>query len=180
MTNFFRRTISWFIFRIINKPTTAARYLGAKVGEGCKICDDPWKVFGSEPYLVEIGDNVEITNGVRFVTHDGSIWVARNEDYFKDADVFGKIVVSHNVFIGINSIILPSSHIEENVIVGAGSIVKGVVESGSVVAGIPAKRIKSVEEYLIGIEKKIVNTHSLSYENKKRFLLRRDKNGHNT
>ena len=34
--------------------------------------------FGSEPYLIELGDNVRVTNGVRFVTHDGGLWVLRN------------------------------------------------------------------------------------------------------
>lgn len=42
---------------------------GGVLGKNCVIYPDV--EFGSEPYLIKIGDNVRITNGVRFVTHDG-------------------------------------------------------------------------------------------------------------
>ena len=40
--------------------------------------------------------------------------------------------------------------------------------------------IKSVEEHLLGIKGKKVDTHSLSYSKKKRSLMEGVNNGHNT
>ena len=49
--------------------------MGVKIGENCEIYKDV--LFGSEPYLVEIGNHVRITSGCKFVTHDGGVWVLR-------------------------------------------------------------------------------------------------------
>ena len=56
-------------------------------------------------------------------------------------------VIGNNVFIGMRSIILAGANIGDNVIIGAGSVVTGIVESYSVYAGNPAKKICSLEEY---------------------------------
>jgi acetyltransferase-like isoleucine patch superfamily enzyme len=52
-----------------------ARYKGVKIGQGCNIQTINW---GTEPYLIEIGDNTQITKGVSFYTHGGS-WVFRKK-----------------------------------------------------------------------------------------------------
>ena len=51
------------------------------------------------------------------------------------------------MFIGMRSIILQGANIGDNVIIGAGSVVSGKVESNSVYAGNPAKKICSLEEH---------------------------------
>ena len=51
------------------------------------------------------------------------------------------------MFIGMRSIILQGTNIGDNVIIGAGSVVSGKVESNSVYAGNPAKKICSLEEH---------------------------------
>ena len=64
------------------------REMGIKLGENCEIYDNV--SWGSEPYMISIGNHVRITNGVRFITHDGGVWVLRAmEDSFKDVDSFG-------------------------------------------------------------------------------------------
>ena len=55
--------------------------------------------------------------------------------------------IGNNVFIGMRSIILQGTNIGDNVIIGAGSVVSGKVESNSVYAGNPAKKICSLEEH---------------------------------
>lgn len=55
--------------------------------------------------------------------------------------------IGNNVFIGMRSIILQGANIGDNVIIGAGSVVSGKVESNSVYAGNPAKKICSLEEH---------------------------------
>lgn len=47
------------------------RKQGIVIGIGCEIYKDV--TWGSEPYLISIGNHVRITSGVRFVTHDGGV-----------------------------------------------------------------------------------------------------------
>ena len=42
---------------------------GMKIGVNCEIYSSA--KFGSEPYLITIGDHVRINDQVQFVTHDG-------------------------------------------------------------------------------------------------------------
>ena len=124
-----------------------AREAGVKIGDRCRILADAYFCFGGEPYLVEIGNHVEITSGCRFVTHDGGVWVLREFEGLEKIDKFGKITVGNNVFIGLNSTILPGVTIGDNCIIGACSLVNKSIPSGEVWAGVPAKRICSLEEY---------------------------------
>lgn len=153
-------------------PVKHARKMGVNIGDNCKILCDPRNVFGSEPYLITIGNSVEITYGVRFVTHDGGVWVLRNK--YKDLDVFAPIRVGNNVFIGINSIILPGVNIGDNVVIGAGSVITRDVPSNSVIAGVPGKIIKSYNEYLKDSVVKGINTKSMP-DNKKKEYIKKNK-----
>ena len=55
-----------------NKQKVAfLRDAGTKIGDGVIIREV--KSLGSEPYLIEIGDNTSFSSGVRIVTHDGSV-----------------------------------------------------------------------------------------------------------
>lgn len=119
-----------------------ARKLGVKVGENCRFYS---LNLSTEPYLIEIGNHVTITNGVQFITHDGGVWVFRQKE--PDIELFGKIEIGNNVFIGLNSIILPATKVGNNSIVAAGSIVKGDYEDNIVIAGVPAKKICTTQEY---------------------------------
>ena len=112
---------------------------GFRVGDRCRLIDVSLKTFGSEPYLVRLGDHVTLTSGVRFLTHDGGVWVLR--DRYPDLDVIGEIVVEDNVFIGVNALILPNVRIGRDSVVAAGSVVTRSVPPGSVVAGVPARVI---------------------------------------
>ena len=136
------------IDRIKRKDNVSiAREMGVKIGERCKILSNPYTCFGSEPYLVEIGDHVEVTKDCRFVTHDGAVWVLQEFEGFEKADKFGKITVGNNVFIGLDSTILPGITIGNNCIVGACSLVNKSIPDGEVWAGVPAKKICTLEEY---------------------------------
>lgn len=134
--------------RLLRKSNVdIARELGVSIGENCLILSNPYRCFGSEPYLVEIRNHVEITSGCQFVTHDGAVWTLRVEPELAKIDKFGKITVGNNVFIGINSTILPGVTIGDNCIVGAGSLVTKDIPSGEVWGGVPAHFISTLEEY---------------------------------
>jgi acetyltransferase-like isoleucine patch superfamily enzyme len=101
--------------------------------------------LSTESYLIKIGNHCTITAGVVFLTHDGGAWVFREQ--IPNLNVFGKIEIKDNCFIGINSIILHNVTIGPNSVVGAGAIVTKDVPPNTVVAGNPAKKICSIEEY---------------------------------
>ncbi|MEA4821509.1 2,3,4,5-tetrahydropyridine-2,6-dicarboxylate N-acetyltransferase [bioreactor metagenome] len=145
-----------------------AKKLGVKVGENCKILANPRKVFGSEPWLINIGNHVEITANVQFVTHDGGVWTLREE--YPNIDVFGPIRVGNNVFIGIGATILPNVRIGDNCIIGAGSVITKDIPSNSVVAGAPAKLIKTFGEYIETSLAKSIPTKRMSIQQKEEYL----------
>ena len=99
--------------------------------------------------ILSIGDHVTVAGGVQFVTHDGGVWVFREKE--PDIDVFGPIKIGNNVFIGFNSILMPGVTVADNVVIGAGSVVVSDVPPNSVVAGVPAKVIKTIDEYRLSI-----------------------------
>jgi len=125
------------IIRLFNK-SRAAKFLGVKVGKDCRLIIED---YGTEPWLIEIGNNVTITSGVKLLTHDGSTCLAKDEKGRRYK--YGRITIGDNVFIGVNAIVLPGITIGNNVIIGAGSVVTRSVASDSVVTGNPARHIKS-------------------------------------
>lgn len=119
---------------------------GIRIGRECDIY--PKIEWGSEPYLISIGDQVRIAQGVNFVTHDGGSWVLRkNGEIPYDACRYGCINIGNNVHIGINAMIMPNVTIGDNVIVGCGAIVTKNVPNNCVVAGVPARVIETLDEY---------------------------------
>ena len=96
--------------------------------------------------FIEIGDNCQITSGVIILAHDESYSVCGLK--YGDLPRTQKITkIGNNVFIGMNSIILMGAVIGDNVIIGAGSVVSGKVESNSIYAGNPAKKLKKFDDY---------------------------------
>ena len=145
------------------------RKKGVKIGADCEIYKSAY--FGSEPYLITIGNHVRINSGVQFITHDGGMWVLRSLfTDFNDADKFGAIHIGNNVHVGTNSMIMPGVTIGDNVIIAAGAVVTHNVPSSTVWGGIPAKHIETIEEYANKNKQKIVNTKHMSLGEKKEFL----------
>lgn len=93
-------------------------------------------------------DHVAIAGGTDFITHDGAIWCFRDE--IINADIFGKIKIGNNVFIGNSCTILPNTIIGDNCIVGAGSVARGKFPDNSVIVGNPAKLVvkMNVQKFL--------------------------------
>ncbi len=89
-----------------------------------------------------IGDRVTIAHGARIFTDSGpntSPWLQQH--YPIQA---GAVTIGDDVWIGAGAMILPGVTIGNKCVVGAGSVVKDDIPEGSVVAGSPAKVIKSL------------------------------------
>ncbi len=144
-----------------------------KIGKNTRILTS-WLNFGSEPYLIEIGDNCTITSGVKFITHDASIGVVFNylkknrEELGFKYEKIGKIKIGNNCMIGINTIVLPGVEIGANSIIGAGSIVTRDVPPNSVVGGNPAVIICNLDIYCKKIEKKLIK---IEKKNRKKNII---------
>lgn len=149
--------------------TEYAKSIGVQFGESCIFNS---RDFGSEPYLISIGDNFYCSKNINFVTHDGGINVIRNINHeYSDLDIFGKITIGNNVFIGINCTVLPGTCIKDNVIVGAGSIVRGTLEENSVYAGVPVRKICSLEDWFKKNKHLALRTKHLNHQDKKSKLM---------
>lgn len=120
------------------------RYYDMKIGSDVRFTGRKIS-FGSEPYLVEIGNDVTITADVKFETHDGGVSLFRKE--YPGINLFGKIKVGSFVFIGNSAIIMPGVTIGDNVIIGAGAIVTKDIPENSIAVGSPARVIKTIDEY---------------------------------
>lgn len=93
-------------------------------------------------WLIEIGNNVTLAPRCHVLAHDAST------KYWLGYTKVGTVKIGNNVFIGAGTVILPGSYIDDNVIIGAGSLVKGNVPSG-VYFGNPLHFYCSLEEYLM-------------------------------
>jgi len=143
------------------------KHFGVKIGKNVRFTGHP--AWGSEPYLIEIGNNVTITQNVVFHTHDGGVALFRKEH--PGFNVFGKIIIGNNVFVGSNTIFLPGVEIGDNVVIGAGSVVSKNIPSNTVAVGVPARPIKSLEEYKIAALKKATFVVEKNARKRKEIIL---------
>lgn len=120
--------------------------------------------WGSEPWIITLGNNVYITNKVAFITHDGGTLLFRNE--IPDLEITKPIIVGNNVYIGNRAIILPGVTIGNNVIIAAGTIVTKNVPNNVVFGGVPGRVIKTIEEYKEKIKKESIHLGNLKGKEK--------------
>jgi Carbonic anhydrases/acetyltransferases, isoleucine patch superfamily len=61
------------------------------------------------------------------------------------------VPLENNVLIGMGAIVMDNAYVGSNTIIAAGAVVleNMVCESGSIYAGVPAKKVKSISEELI-------------------------------
>jgi acetyltransferase-like isoleucine patch superfamily enzyme len=114
----------------------------ATVGKRCKISSHTFICEG-----VTIEDNVFIGHGVMFINDSYPRATAANGTLQTEADwKVERTVVKKGASIGSGATILSNISIGENAIVGAGSVVTKDVPPNSIVAGNPAKFLRSIEQ----------------------------------
>lgn len=108
-------------------------------------------VFDGAGYeLISIGHKTVISDNVQMLVHDYSITRAAQavgKPFKSPTRVNKPIQIGNNVFVGMRTILLPGATINDNVIIGAGSVVTGEIPSNTICAGNPARVIRSIEEH---------------------------------
>ena len=126
--------------------------------------------WGTEPWIISIGNNVHITDGAKFLTHDGGTLLYRK--IVPDLEITKPITIGNDVYIGNNVILLPGVSIGNNVVIGAGAVVTKNIPSNSVAVGVPAKVIKSADEYLEKLKKESLHLGHLQGREKDKALMK--------
>lgn len=161
--------INWFIVL----PKRGARYIKKRlkrmlkhseksrddfglhsIGKNCTVlkCD-----FGLDRKMISIGNNVYISDGVRFINyrpsaeHYNNVFENGNNQKLRD---LGPIKVEDNVFISSHVTLMPNVTIGENSLILEESVVVSDVSPNSVVCGNPGKVICGISEWYQGIKNK--------------------------
>lgn len=151
------------------------------MGNNCLIMDRKVPLYAK---LISLGNNVRLASGVHFLTHDVTHLMLNKVDSFltfrggqKYPEKLGCIEIGDNVFIGTGTYITYNVRIGSNVIIGACSLVNKDIPDNCIAAGIPARVIKTFDEY---IEKRkedevlIINNlkESISQENAEKIWVK--------
>ena len=126
--------------------------------------------WGTEPWIITLGKNVHITDGVKFITHDGGTLLYRH--LVPDLEITKPIIVGDNVYIGNNVIILPGVTIGSDVVIGAGAIVSRDIPDHSVAVGVPARVVKTTEDYFEKLKRESLHLGHLKGQEKDRALMK--------
>lgn len=130
---------------------------------------------------MQIGNNVYFSGGeTQIITHDGSISLTYDMGIApRRMDIFGKVAIGNNCFIGMRCIILKNVTIGDNCIIGAGSLVTSDIPAGSVACGVPARVIGTSYDYYHKHENELDDTIGWNTYKKRAYLEKKyGQNGH--
>lgn len=116
-------------------------------GEGCSVWFNA--VLRGDVNFIKIGNKVNIQDGavVHCTYQKHSTIIGNNVSIGHNAIVHGCQIMD-NVLIGMGAIVMDNCVIESNSIIAAGAVVtqNTVVPAGSIFAGVPAKKVKNIDQ----------------------------------
>lgn len=131
------------------------------MGDQCSV----WfqAVVRGDVHQIRMGNKVNVQDGaiVHCTYQKAPTTIGNNVSIGHRAIVHG-CTIHDNVLIGMGAIVMDNCVIHENCIIAAGSVVleNTIVESGSVYAGIPAKKVKDLTPELFqGEVQRIANNY---------------------
>lgn len=141
--NYFWR--NWLLGNLVRVAPVGIRNLlhrwrGVTMGRDCFI--DPNAILETAyPENITLGDDVRVTAGAIVMTHIKAPHLLRDRGYVPV--VLKPVVLSSHCFIGVNAVVMPGVTIGEGAVVTSGSVVLSDVPSFTMVAGNPAKVVKT-------------------------------------
>lgn len=138
---------------MIRKARKRAEYLKKHdvlggIGENCIW--GPWLV-PLYPKLIKLHDNVTVHKTAKIVTHDvinGFLKRAKPDFDFGARERLGCVELMDNVYISMNSVVMPDVRINQNCIVSANSVVNTDIPENSIATGNPAKPVGRFDVYM--------------------------------
>jgi carbonic anhydrase/acetyltransferase-like protein (isoleucine patch superfamily) len=121
-----------------------------KMGDNCSIWFNA--VVRGDVHSIRLGNKVNVQDGavIHATYQKAPTNIGNNVSIAHNAVVHG-CTIQDNVLIGMGAIVMDHAVIESNCIIAAGALIQEntVVEAGSVYAGVPAKKIKSIDQKLL-------------------------------
>ncbi len=141
------------------------RKMGMNIGIGCNIVPN---ITTTEPFLINIGENTTLAGGVTLCTHDNSV----SKMIPNCTDMFGKITIGKNCFIGQNALIMYGVTLADDIVVAAGSVVtKSCFRNRVILGGNPAKIIGTYDEFIEKNRERVFNLDQIPKEHLKETIL---------
>ena len=120
--------------------------MGARIDENIHMSvPESVRLDETTPYMLEIGENVWLAEGVSILTHDASWLILMREDGEIRGHI-GPVRIGNDVFIGVKSTVLCNVTICDNVIIGANAVVSSSIKKPGVYAGNPARFVMSLDQ----------------------------------
>lgn len=117
------------------------------IGEKCSVWFNA--VIRGDVHYIKIGNKVNIQDGavIHCTYQKHPTIIGNNVSIGHNAIVHG-CTVKDNVLIGMGAIVMDNCVIESNSIIAAGAVItqNTVVESGCIYAGVPAKKVKDINQ----------------------------------
>lgn len=120
------------------------------MGNDCSVWFNA--VIRGDVNSIRIGNKVNVQDGaVIHCTYQKTKTVIGNNVSIGHNAIVHGCTIDDNVLIGMGSIVMDNAVIGQNCIIAAGAVVleNTIVEPGSIYAGVPAKKIKDINQELI-------------------------------
>ena len=117
------------------------------LGEQCSVWFNA--VVRGDVHYIKIGNKVNIQDGaiIHCTYQKHPTIIGNNVSIGHNAIVHG-CTIHDNVLIGMGAIVMDNCVVNSNSIIAAGAVVtqNTVIESGAIYAGVPAKKVKNIDE----------------------------------
>lgn len=120
------------------------RAMGVRIGHGVFVGLDTW-LDDQFPELIRIEDGVTVSFRATVVVHDDARRPDRVEAGAGDGTV-GPVVLRRGCYLGAGCIVLPGVTVGERAVVAAGAVVTRDVPAATLVAGVPARTVRALDD----------------------------------
>ena len=134
------------------------------MGDDCSVWFNA--VIRGDVNSIKMGDKVNIQDGavIHCTYQKAATTLGNNVSVGHNAMVHG-CTIHDNVLVGMGAIVMDGCVVEENCLIAAGAVVleNTYIKSGSVYAGVPAKKVKELTPELFEGEVKRIANNYLMY-----------------
>jgi carbonic anhydrase/acetyltransferase-like protein (isoleucine patch superfamily) len=121
-----------------------------KMGSECSVWFNA--VIRGDVNSIVMGNKVNVQDGacIHCTYEKTTTTIGNNVSIGHNAIVHG-CNIADNVLVGMGAIVMDNCKVGSNIIIAAGAVVleNSVLESGSIYAGVPAKKVKDISQELI-------------------------------